>query len=148
MDSPWSSSPVSRMRWMEYITELPIIPDSLFEKMQRSKSGSVVFHYAVVRMSTGNKVTASICYERNGDIESELAAIAADLRSQWHTDDVLLVRRLGKLQGGEVISLVAISSPNSKDAFEACQSGVERFKKMTTVRKCEAFQEDTNAASH
>lgn len=98
-------------------------------------------------MSTGDKVTASICYERNGDMETELAAIAADLRSQWHIDDVLLVRRLGTLQVGEVISLVAISSPNSKDAFEACQYDVERFKKMTTLRKCEAFREDTLAAN-
>ena len=132
---------------MEYITEAPIIPGSLFEKLQRGRSGSVVFHYAVVRMSTGGKVMSGICYERNGDMEAELAAIAAGLRGQWPLDDVLLVRRLGTLQVGEVISLVAVSAPNSKDAFEACQSGMERFKKMTTVRKCESFREDTLAAN-
>jgi molybdopterin synthase catalytic subunit len=130
---------------MECVTELPINTDGLYEKIRRSKSGSVVFHYAVVRMSTGDKVTASICYERNGDIESELAGLAAEIRSRWPTDDVLLVRRLGTLGIGEVISLVAISSPRSKDAFEACQFGVERIKTLTTLRKCEVFKEDIRA---
>jgi len=42
---------------MEYITELPISPGDMFDKIQKDKSGSVLFHYAVVRMHTEEKVT-------------------------------------------------------------------------------------------
>jgi molybdopterin synthase catalytic subunit len=124
---------------MEYITELPISPEDMFNKIQKGKSGSVLFHYAVVRMHTEDKVTAGIHFERSGDAESELAAIAAEIRNQWDLDDILLVRRVGTLKVGDIISLVAVSSPRSKDAFEACQYGVERLKKMTSLKKRELF---------
>jgi len=124
---------------MEFLTEEPIVPDAMFDRIARGKSGSVVFHYAVVRMTTGDKVTSRICFERTGDTEAELAAIAAEIRSRWNIDDVLLARCLGTLLLGDVMSLVAISSPSSKDAFEACQAGVEQLKKMKTLRRCEVF---------
>ena len=124
---------------MEYTTELPISPEDMFNKMQKGKSGSVLFHYAVVRMHTEDKVTTGIHFERSGDAESEIAAIAAEIRNQWDLDDILLVRRVGTLKVGDIISLVAVSSPRSKDAFEACQYGVERLKKMTSLKKRELF---------
>ncbi|CAG0981879.1 partial molybdopterin synthase catalytic subunit, partial [Anaerolineae bacterium] len=45
------------------------------------------------------------------------------------------------LHVGDIISLVAASSPNSEDAFAACRHGIARLKKMTTVCKRERLAE-------
>lgn len=66
-----------------------------------------------------------------------MQGIAEHLLDRWELEDVLLVRRLGCLKTGEIISLVATSSPNSADAFAACQHGISHLKKMTTIAKTE-----------
>jgi molybdopterin synthase catalytic subunit len=50
-----------------------------------------------------------------------------------------LVRRIGILDIGDIISLIAVSSPVSNDAFEACRYGLEKFKKMSSLKKTERF---------
>lgn len=124
---------------MEYVTDSPIRPEEMYAKIGRTKSGSVLLHYAVVRERTGEKVTTGIRFERVGDAEAELSVIAGEIRGKWEIDDVLLVRRTGELGVGDVIALMAVSCPRSKDAFEACQYGVSRLKKMTALKKSELF---------
>jgi molybdopterin synthase catalytic subunit len=126
---------------MVKVTEEPINPAAAYELVNTKNAGSAVFHYAVVKGNTGReKATTCIDYRQNGDMVAELEEIAADLRDKWFLDDVLLVRRTGCLAVGEIISLVAASSPNSADAFEACRHGISRLKSMTTVRKEEVFR--------
>jgi molybdopterin synthase catalytic subunit len=124
---------------MEMVTEAPLDPGALFERIQKNGSGSVLFHYAVVKSQTGDKWSSGIRFERGGDIEAELAGIRTDVMSRWKIDDVLLVRRIGTLKVGDVISLVAVSSSASDDAFAACRFTLERLKKMTSLKKTELF---------
>jgi molybdopterin synthase catalytic subunit len=70
-------------------------------------------------------------------METEMDGIAEHLKSRWLLEDVLLIRRLGSLKTGEIIALVAVSSPNSKDAFAACEHAISHLKKMTTIDKKE-----------
>ncbi|MCX5826274.1 MAG: molybdenum cofactor biosynthesis protein MoaE [Deltaproteobacteria bacterium] len=126
---------------MEMVTEAPLDPGTLFEKIRKNGSGSVLFHYAVVKSQTGDKASSGILFEQDGDVEAELAGIAADVRGRWNVDDVLLVRRIGTLKVGDVISLVAVSSPASHDAFEACRFGLERLKKMASLKKTELLRD-------
>jgi molybdopterin synthase catalytic subunit len=126
---------------MEIVTEAPLDPGRLFGQLRKSGSGSILFHYAVVKSRAGDKVSAGIRFERNGDMEAELAGISADIKGRWPVDDVLLVRRIGTLDIGDVISLVAVSSPASHDAFEACRFGLERLKKMVCLRKTEMLRD-------
>lgn len=123
---------------MVHVTPHPINPSALYDAIGKSRSGSVVFHYAVVKEATDSaRPTTGIDYRSTGDTEGELTRIAAELREQWLLEDVLLIRRTGRLAVGEIISLVAASSPNSADAFAACQEGIARLKKMTTIAKDE-----------
>jgi molybdopterin synthase catalytic subunit len=126
---------------MEMVTEAPLDPRKLFEKIRKNGSGSVLFHYAVVKGEAGDRASSGIRFERGGDVEAELAGIAADVRGRGNIDDVLLVRRIGTLKVGDVISLVAVSSPASNDAFEACRFGLERLKKMVSLKKTELFRD-------
>jgi molybdopterin synthase catalytic subunit len=125
---------------MIMITREPISPELAYGLIGKKNSGSVVLHYAVVKEQTGsNRPTTCIDYRSDGDTDGELAKIAADIKDEWTLEDVLLIRRIGCLDVGEIISLVAASSPNSEDAFEACKQGISRLKKMSTIKKQEQF---------
>lgn len=125
---------------MVMITHEPIDPAAAYLLLGKEQAGSIVFHYATVKeQNSHDKVTTGIEYLANGDIEAELADVAAELKEKWKLEDVLLIRRIGCLGIGDIISLVAASSPSSEDAFAACRHGIARLKKMTTVKKQEMY---------
>jgi len=124
---------------MEIVTTKPIDPGTMYERIRKSDAGSVLLHYAVVKNQAGDRLSAGIYFERAGDLEGELRALAADIKQRWKIEDVLLVRRIGTLDIGDIISLIAVSSPDSNDAFEACRYGLGKFKKMTMLKKTERF---------
>ncbi|MBK5275985.1 MAG: molybdenum cofactor biosynthesis protein MoaE [Desulfuromonadales bacterium] len=127
---------------MVKLVETPIDPASVYDSVCSSFSGSVVFHYAVVKKQAGSgNATACIEYRSQGDSLQDLEGIAQELKGRWKLEDCLLIRRTGCLAVGEIISLVAASSPNSEDAFEACKHGISRLKKMSTIHKTEKFAE-------
>jgi molybdopterin synthase catalytic subunit len=101
----------------------------MFERVRKSEAGSVLLHYAVVKSQARDRVSAGIHFEKAGDLEGELRALAADIKQRWKIEDVLLVRRIGTLEIGDIISLIAVSSPDSNDAFEACRYGLGKCKK-------------------
>lgn len=126
---------------MVIVTADPINPSDAYGLIGKSRSGSVVFHYAVVKADGGGATpTSCIDYRADGDTAAELESISTELRATWDLEDILLVRRTGCLTVGDIISLVAASSPNSTDAFEACQHGISRLKKMATIKKREMFK--------
>lgn len=125
---------------MVSLVESPIDPATVYNSICSAYSGSVVLHYAVVKRHAGSgKPTTAIEYRTQGDAVVELEEIAGDLARRWQLEDVLLIRRTGRLAVGDIISLVAASSPNSEDAFEACKFGITRLKKMSTIAKSEMF---------
>lgn len=127
---------------MVHVVDTPIDPSSVYNSICSAFSGSVVLHYAVVKKQAGTgKATTCIEYRCNGRTQQELEEIARELELSWKLEDVLLIRRTGVLSVGEIISLVAASSPNSEDAFEACKQGITRLKKMSSIHKTEMFAE-------
>jgi molybdopterin synthase catalytic subunit len=122
---------------MEIVTEATINPNEIYDRIKKETVGSVVLHFAVVREHTGDQVTQIIDFQRNGDIEKELKEIVDSLKDKYELEDVLIIRRLGALKVGEVMSLVAASAPHREDAFDACRHGVESLKKMKSIKKTE-----------
>lgn len=130
---------------MVIVTESSLDPSALYAKLQKEGAGSVIFHYAVVKSQSGEKQTSGIHFEENGDMEAELSSIEDDLMKKWNLSGVLLVRRTGTLQVGDIISLVAVSSPASSDAFEACQYGLGRLRKMQNIKKTELYTDQVTS---
>jgi molybdopterin synthase catalytic subunit len=123
---------------MVYVVTEPIRPEEMYEKLAKNTAGSVLLHYAVVKETPHNEAgTKGVEYGRNGDMETEMAGIIEHLKSRWIVEAALLIRRLGCLKTGEIISLIAVSSPNSADAFAACEHGISLLKKMKTFTKKE-----------
>jgi len=129
---------------MVKLVDNPIDPAVAYNSICSAFSGSVVFHYALVKQKAGSgQSTTSIEYRVQGNAVLEMKDIARELERRWKLEDVLLIRRTGSLAVGEIISLVAASSPNSEDAFEACRHGISRLKKMSTIAKTEKFADIT-----
>ena len=125
---------------MVKLVENPIDPAAVYDSICTSFSGSVVFHYAVVKKQAGSiKSITCIEYKSQGDAIMEMEGISGELEQRWNLEDVLMIRRTGRLNVGEIISLVAVSAPNSEDTFEACRFGLNRLKKMATILKIEKF---------
>jgi len=131
---------------MVKIVETPIDPAVVYNSICSAFSGSVVLHYAVVKKQAGSgKSTTSIEYKPKGDTLLEMEEIVRELERSWKLEDVLMIRRTGRLNVGDIISLVAASSPNSEDTFEACKYGLNRLRRMSTVIKTEKFADITSS---
>ncbi len=123
---------------MVQLTYEPIDPRGAYDLIASKTAGSVLFHYAVVKAREGlGGVTCHIEYSPAGDAEEELATIAAEICGSCAIEDIVLIRRVGRVGTGEIISLVAASSPSSEDAFAACKLGISRLKKMRCIAKNE-----------
>jgi molybdopterin synthase catalytic subunit len=123
---------------MVKVTPEPIDPAKIYDLLSKSTAGSVVLHFAVVKPQAGaGGTTSHIDYATKGDAEAELLGIAGELAAKYHLVDTVLIRRTGRLDVGEIISLTAASSPNSEDAFAACEFGISRLRKMQTIVKDE-----------
>ncbi|PLX94809.1 MAG: molybdopterin synthase [Desulfuromonas sp.] len=127
------------VRFTESSIEPKTIYD-LFAEDEPGNVGSVLLHYAVVKVQKeGGRKTTGIAFAAKGDVEAELKGIAREMKQRWTLNEVVLLRRQGEVGVGEIISLVAASSPNSQDVFAACQYGIAALKKMTTIAKEEIY---------
>ena len=127
---------------MELVTNSPINPNDVYRLIDSSNAGSVVFHFAVVRGATDGKKSGSIEFQPakdSDDVIRELRLISDEIRNKWKIDDVLTMRATGKLNVGDVMSLIAVSSPHRDDVFNACSFGLEKLKQMKSIIKKETF---------
>jgi molybdopterin synthase catalytic subunit len=123
---------------MVLIAADPIDPHEAYDMIASKSAGSVLVHFALVKAQEGKGgVTRHIDYDVVGDAEEELRAIAGEIVDSWGIEDILLIRRSGRVGVGEIISLVAASSVSSEDAFAACKFGISRLKKMRSILKNE-----------
>ncbi len=128
---------------MEIISNKPIDPAQIYDLIKKDTAGSVVLHFAIVRRSSESKITGSIEFQAAGDIkdvERELRVISSEIHRKWQVENVAIVRVLGRLNIGDIISLVGVSSPYREEAFEGCRYGVDGLKGMTTIMKKETFE--------
>jgi len=120
---------------MEICTSQPIDPADVYDGLVKNGAGSAVLHFAVVKPAR----TAFTDYHSSGDTLAELRAIAQAMTAEFTLEDVILIRRTGRVALGDIISLVAASAPSSDDAFAACKQGLDRLKRMTTIVQEETF---------
>jgi molybdopterin synthase catalytic subunit len=75
----------------------------------------------------------------------ELQRIADEIRAKWQLEDVAIYHRLGRLKVGEITSVFAIAAPHRREAFEACQYAIDRFKEVVPMWEREITQGDEDS---
>ena len=76
-----------------------------------------------------------------GMTETHLQRIAASAAERWPLDDLLLLHRVGRVEPGDAIVLVAVWSAHRKAAFEACRYIMEDLKSKAPFWKKEDLPE-------
>ncbi len=123
------------------VTEELVSPKLLLDSLRADSSGSIVTHLGIVRPDSNGRKIVSIEYE--ADIEAserELSNIANQILIKWEIQDIALCRRIGRLDLGDLILMVAVASPHRKEAFEACEYAVECMRNMKSVKKKEILK--------
>ncbi len=68
-----------------------------------------------------------------------LAALEAQARARWPVDEVLIQHRVGRINVGEPIVFVGVTSPHRAAAFAACQYLIDQLKTTAPFWKKELF---------
>ena len=126
---------------MVKVTEALVSPQLLLNGLKTDSSGSIVMHLGIVRPDSNGRKVVSIEYEADINAsERELSNIANEILTKWEIQDIVLYRRVGKLNLGDVILIAAVGAPHRKEAFEACDYAVECMRSMKSVRKKEILE--------
>jgi molybdopterin synthase catalytic subunit len=104
--------------------------------------GGVASFVGLVRDIAGDKPIGAMTLEHYaGMTERQLAAIEAEARKRWPLEAVLIVHRVGRLEPGERIVLVATASAHREAAFESCHFLIDWLKTKAPFWKLEETPE-------
>ena len=103
----------------------------------RSVGGLVSFVGLVRDMAGETPVSAMTLEHYPGMTERKLAEIESAARERWPLDDALIIHRVGRLEPGDQIVLVATASAHRDAAFEACRFLIDWLKTQAPFWKLE-----------
>lgn len=93
------------------------------------RAGALASFVGLVRGGDADGPIAAMELEHYpGMTEKSLQAIVAAAAGRWSILDAVVIHRIGPLQPGERIVLVAVSSAHRGDAFAACEYIMDRLK--------------------
>jgi len=117
------------------ITQTPILPEEAINKVRQDAYGCVVTFVGTVRGASGGKRVLFLEYETSSKelAQRELQRIAEEIQVKWQLEDIAIHHRMGRLKVGEITLVIAIGAPHRKEAFEACQYAIDRFKQVVPL---------------
>jgi len=124
------------------ITEKPISPEFVVNKIKTDNSGCVVTYVGLIRNHSHGKSVLSVEYkDAKGTAVNELQKIASEIRQKWQVNNVAICHRIGKLKVGDINLVVAIASAHRGEGFAACQYAIDQFKQKLPTQKREAYED-------
>ena len=124
------------------ITERPISPELVVNKIKTDSSGCVVTYIGLIRGYSQGKRVLSVEYEdAEGTAENELQEIASEIRQKWQINNLAICHRIGKLKVGDINLVVAIASAHRQEGFAACQYAIDQFKQKLPTQKKETYED-------
>lgn len=103
------------------------------------KVGGICLFLGLVRdfMGDGQGVNGMTLEHYPGMTEKELEAIEAEARRRWPLEDALVIHRVGRLEPGDRIVLVATASAHREAAFQSCHFLIDWLKTRAPFWKVE-----------
>ena len=104
--------------------------------------GAVASFVGIVRdLNDGSQVSTLTLEHYPGMTEKALAQIVDDARQRWDVYDALVIHRVGPLEPGDQIVLVAVTSAHRGESFAACQFIMDYLKTRAPFWKKEQTPE-------
>jgi molybdopterin synthase catalytic subunit len=127
--------------------ELERHQESCFAKL--SSYGATASFVGTLRdFNEGQEVLAMHLEHYPGMTEKALEEIEAQARQQWHLQEVLLIHRVGDVNPGETLVLVATWSAHRGDALDACRFLMEALKQRAPFWKKETLPDRERWVEH
>ncbi len=124
------------------ITDKPISPELVVNKVKASSSGCVLAYIGLIREYSRGKPVLSVEYEDSkGMAENRLREVASEVRQKWQLNNIAIIHRIGKLKVGDINIVVAVASAHRQEGFTACQYVIDQFKQRRPTRKTETYQD-------
>ncbi len=92
----------------------------------------------------GDDVTAMTLEHYPGMTEAQLQRIIDEAKGQWALENALIVHRVGLINPGDPIVLVACWSAHRAAAFDACRHLMEALKSSAPFWKKETLQDQSH----
>ncbi|MFC1957945.1 molybdenum cofactor biosynthesis protein MoaE [Chloroflexota bacterium] len=127
---------------MIQITDKPISPELVINKVKTNSSGCVLAYIGVIRESSRGKQVLSVEYKDfRGTAEDRLREIAGEAKQKWQLENIAICHRTGKLKPGDINLVIAVASAHRQEGFTACQHAIDRFKQILPTHKTETYQD-------
>ena len=122
------------------ITEKPISPQLVVDKVKTDSSGCVVTYIGLIRNYSQGKQVLSVEYEdTKHKAKDRLQQIAKELRQKWQLDNLAICHRIGKLKVGDINVVIAVAAAHRQEGIAACQYAIDRFKEIRPTQKKETY---------
>jgi len=124
------------------ITDKPILPELVVDKVKTDSSGCVVAYIGLIREYSRGKQVVSVEYkDPKGTAENRLREIAGEARQKWQLNNIAIYHRTGKLKVGDINLVIAVASAHRQEGIAACQYAIDRFKQIMPTHKTETYQD-------
>jgi molybdopterin synthase catalytic subunit len=123
------------------ITADPLSVDEVITRLRDPAVGALTTFVGVVRGATAGRETQYLEYEAYPAMaERELRQIGEEIRHRWHTiQEVAIVHRIGRLEIGDTIVVIAVSSSHRQELFGATHYAIDRLKQIVPIWKKEVW---------
>lgn len=113
----------------------------ILDQIKDDSSGALVLFTGSVRNNSSKGKVKGIFYEAYEEmVEEILKKIEKEIFENWSVKKFIAIHRTGYLKVGEISVIVGVSSEHRKDAFEACNYGIDNIKKRCPIWKKEKMQ--------
>ena len=125
------------------ITTEPLSIDEVVARVQGPTVGGIATFVGVVRGETQGRVTQYLEYEFYPEMAVEqLRGIGEEIQARWSTvRDVAIVHRVGRLDIGETIVVIAVAAAHRAELFEATHYAIDRLKEIVPIWKKEVWED-------
>src|SRR5688500_17794459 len=123
---------------MSYLTDDPIDPRALVDRVMRDSDGACVLFEGVVRNHHEGKAVESIFYDAYRPMaEKEIDKIVRDIADMFPDVALAVLHRLGDLIVGDTSIAIVACAPHRAEAFEASRMTIDRIKETVPIWKKE-----------
>ncbi|MGL5082754.1 MAG: molybdenum cofactor biosynthesis protein MoaE [Microcoleaceae cyanobacterium] len=124
----------------------PLLVNEVYRLADTAANGAVVLMSGMVREQTEGKSVEALEYQAYQPMALKVfEQIAAEIHQQWSgVTRVVIHHRVGRLRVGEISVLVAVGCPHRKEAFEACQYGIDTLKHQAPIWKKEHWADGSS----
>jgi molybdopterin synthase catalytic subunit len=126
------------------IRDLPINVEQMRASLSSPSIGAMVVFCGDVRDHDHGRTVLSMDYETHPTAEQILKDIGLEIASEFSVAAIAIEHRYGALQIGDTALAVVVACAHRENAFQACQTAVDRVKEKLPMWKHQYFADGTD----